>query len=78
MRDDTFLVQVEKALNAAPGSIRLRDRLEDTAGWDSLGALSVIAVMDAHFGVTLDAGALIACETVRDLARLVTAERKAA
>ncbi len=44
------------------------DHLE---GWDSIGALSVIAVVDEHYGLTLDAGALMRCKTVRDLAALV-------
>jgi acyl carrier protein len=71
MDQTTFLAKMEEALRAAPGSIRMTDQFQDLEGWDSIGALSVIAVVDEQYGVTLDAGALLACRTVADLAALL-------
>jgi acyl carrier protein len=68
----TFLERMEEALRAKPGSIRMTHQFHELEGWDSIGALSVIAVIDERYGVTLDAGALLACRTVGDLAALVT------
>ena len=49
----------------------MTDEFQDLEGWDSIGALSVIAVIDEQFSVTLDAGGLFACRTVGELASLV-------
>jgi acyl carrier protein len=70
----TFLQRMEEALRAEPGSIAMTDDFQNLEGWDSIGALSVIAVIDEQFGVTLDAGALLECQTVGELASLVGGE----
>jgi acyl carrier protein len=69
-----FLQQIEDALRAEPGSVRMTDAFQNLEGWDSIGALSVIAVIDEQFGITLDAGALLACQTVGELASLVASD----
>ncbi len=67
----TFLSRLEDALRAPAGSIHEADRFQRfPQGWDSIGALSVIAMVDKSYGVTLDAGALWNCQTVGDLAKL--------
>ena len=66
-----FLLRIEEALRASPGSVTMDAAIDHLEGWDSIGALSVIAVVDEHYGLTLDAGALMGCKTVRDLAALV-------
>jgi acyl carrier protein len=71
MDEAKFLERIEEALRAKPGSVAMSDRLHDLEGWDSIGALAVIAAVDEFYGLTLDAGALMSCQTVSDLARLV-------
>lgn len=66
-----LLGRLEDALRSSPGSIKETDRLENLEGWDSIGALSVIAMADESYGVTLDAAALWDCRTVADLAKLI-------
>jgi acyl carrier protein len=66
-----FLERIEEALRAKPGTITMSHRLEDLEGWDSIGALAIIAVVDESYGTTLDASALFGCQTVSDLAGLV-------
>jgi acyl carrier protein len=66
-----FLERIEEALRAESGTIHMSHQFHDLDGWDSIGALSVIAVIDEQYGVTLDAGELLACRTVGDLASLV-------
>ena len=66
-----FLGNIEEALRSRPGSVSEDDSLQNLDGWDSVGALSVMAVIDEKYGITLDAGELMSCQTVGDLARLV-------
>ena len=48
---------MEEALGMPEGSTAEGDRIDDLEGWDSVGALSVIALLDEEYGVSLDAGA---------------------
>jgi acyl carrier protein len=66
-----FLERLEDALRSPPGSIQASDELESLEGWDSIGALSVIAVIDEHYAMTLEGRELAACKTVADLMQLV-------
>jgi acyl carrier protein len=66
-----FLGRVEEALRAAPGSVHEGDAFQSLDGWDSIGALSIIAVIDEHYGMTLEASELANCQTVGDLLALV-------
>ena len=66
-----FLELVEEGLGIPEGSTTEEDRILDLEAWDSVGALSVIALLDEEFGVSLDAGALQSCDTLGELAGLV-------
>ena len=66
-----FLDKVEVALNQPPGSLNVQTVLRELDGWDSIGALGVIAVVDESYGVTLDADAMWRCRTVGELQELV-------
>jgi acyl carrier protein len=66
-----FVELVEAALNVPEGTIREGARLQGLEGWDSMGILSLIAVVDKHYNVNLDPSSLAKCETIDDLARLV-------
>jgi acyl carrier protein len=50
--------------------------LKDFDGWDSLAILSVLALADAKYGVSIKAEEIRSVVTVEDLARLVEAKRK--
>jgi acyl carrier protein len=65
-----FLARVEEALGAPACSLHESDRVQALEGWDSLGALSLIALFDRDYGVVIDPNALAGCETVADLAKL--------
>ena len=66
-----FIERIEEILREPSGSLQETTRLKDLEGYDSIGLLSVIAIVDEHYGVTLDANALNRCETVGDLSNLV-------
>ncbi|NLS94368.1 MAG: acyl carrier protein [Planctomycetaceae bacterium] len=71
MSTKRFLELVEEGLGMPEGSTNEGDRFIDLEAWDSVGALSVIALLDEEFGVSLDAGALQSCNTLGQLAGLV-------
>lgn len=66
-----FVNQVEAALNVPEGSIQEGCRLQALNEWDSMGILTLIAVIDKHYDVNLDPSSLAECKTIDDLARLV-------
>jgi acyl carrier protein len=49
--------------------------LRDCEAWDSLTALSLVAMIDRNYGVTISADDLIRSNTVGDLYRLVDERR---
>ena len=71
MSTSTFLRVIEEALGLAEGTVSVEDRIADIEGWDSVGALSVLALLDEEYGVALDAGSLQKCRTLHELADLV-------
>ena len=50
-------------------SISLDSNLDDL-GWDSLTVITVIAVFDEVYGITLDIERLKNCKTIRDIVKL--------
>jgi acyl carrier protein len=54
-----------------PGNV-----LKDFDSWDSLAILSVLAMADAKYGVSIKAEEIRAVGTADDLARLVEAKQK--
>lgn len=46
------------------------------AAWDSLAIVSVIALVDDCFGVTLEGKKLTDCETVADIEKLIEDAKK--
>jgi acyl carrier protein len=71
MNQQLFIERIEMALRAPAGTVKDTSILKELDGWDSIGLLTVIAVVDEHYGVTLDARGLFKCNTVEDLIRLV-------
>jgi acyl carrier protein len=56
--------------------VKPEDTLKDFDGWDSLAVLSVLAMADAKYGVSIKADEIRAVVIAEDLARLVEAKRK--
>lgn len=51
-------------------------RFEDLAEWDSLNALSVIALLDSSYGIQIDAARLQEFGSINDFVQHVLASRK--
>ena len=72
---DEFLVEMAEILEA--DEVGASDELDSFESWDSLAALSVVAMADEKFGVTLSAQDLKGAGTVEGLYRLIMAKKSA-
>jgi acyl carrier protein len=66
-----FLKELEASLvNCPAGSLTMELRFRDQAWWDSLAALTLLAVFDSTFGRPLPVVDLMKCQTISDVCRL--------
>lgn len=72
---DEFLAEMAEILEE--DTVNPSDELASFQSWDSLAALSVVAMADAQFGVTMTAQELRRADTVEDLYQLITAKKAA-
>ena len=56
--------------------VKTEDKLREFENWDSLTILSVIAMLDASFGINMTAKNLQKIETVGELATLIDRHRE--
>ena len=62
---------IEECMDVDPGSIEMEDELENFEEWDSVTALSVIAMVDERFHKTLTGEDLKKAKKVKDLISLM-------
>lgn len=70
MNQADFLQEVAQLIGAAPAQFNAETRLKTVAGWDSLGKMAVITLLDEVVGVELPLGAIDRCQTAQDLVDL--------
>ncbi|HEY1598586.1 MAG TPA: phosphopantetheine-binding protein [Pirellulales bacterium] len=69
--DTEFVRRLAEALNENQASVQESTVLADLEGWDSVGQLSVIALVDEYFNRRINVDALRKCQRVSDLLQLV-------
>ena len=57
--------------------VKATDELKSFAQWDSLAVLSVIAMMDANYGVNLQAADFASITTAEDLWNVIQSRKSA-
>jgi len=72
---DEFLAEMVEILEA--DSVSPDDALESFESWDSLAALSVAALADVQFGVTMSAQEINEASTVEDLYQRIVVKKAA-
>ena len=70
-----FLTKLAEILEVA--EIKETDALKDFPQWDSLAVLSVIAMLDANYGVNLRAAELNAVNSAGELFQFVESKKRA-
>lgn len=67
MNVEEKLSLITKALDAEPGVLKPDTKLMDLEEWDSLGVVSLIAMLDKHFSVRVQPKKIRAFVTVEDI-----------
>ena len=71
MTRDQFVRELEDSLEIPVGTLARRRTLEDPTYWDSMSALTFMALADEKLQVTLTGDQVLKCKTVDDLLALV-------
>jgi len=61
------LALLEETLDTEEGVLTPETVLDDLEEWDSIAALSLIVMLDEHFGKTISGNEIKALETVTDI-----------
>lgn len=70
MSETGFIHNLAEALSEDATQMRLETDLDSLAGWDSMGKVAVIALLDESYQIKLPPGAIHQCRTVADLYKL--------
>lgn len=73
---DTFVRNFESAVEGiAPSSLDPDVELESLEEWDSLAALSVLAMVDAEYETEISGNELRRCKTIRDIYSVIESKK---
>lgn len=65
--EQNFFEQLKEIFELNAGEININDKFRDYEKWDSLTALTVIAMLDSEFGIVLESREFNKLITVGDL-----------
>lgn len=73
MSIESFIEKFAFAIEVDTDKLAPETQYKDLSQWDSLNALSIIAMVDADYGITLSGQAINDSRTIEDLWKLVSA-----
>ena len=71
MENNEFLLLLDELLELEPGTVKGSETLDSFEGWNSLAVISFMALVDEHFGISVQPRQIAACTTVSDLMGLL-------
>ncbi len=71
MTKKDFLLLLDELLEVDPGTLKGDEPLTQFSRWDSLAVIGFIALLDQHFGISVQGASIVECKTVADLTSLV-------
>ena len=71
MKRNEFLLLLDELLELEPGTVKGSETLDSFESWNSLAVISFMALVDEHFGISLQPRQIAACTTVADLTGLL-------
>lgn len=71
MNTTEFLGLIEEALEVPAGTFHVEDSLKESGYWDSMAALTFMALADQELEMSISGEQLKMCRTVRDLINLL-------
>lgn len=71
MKSETFLEELNATLETgSAGPVTLQTKFREQPWWDSLAALTILAVFDSVYSRQLSAGDLAQCENIQQVVAL--------
>lgn len=67
MEKHEFLLLLDEVVELDPGTLKGDETIESLEGWNSLAVISFMALVDEHFGISLQARQISECKTIADL-----------
>ena len=71
MENNEFLLLLDELLELEPGTVKGSETLDSFDGWNSLAVISLMALVDEQFGISLQPRQIAACSTIADLVGLL-------
>ena len=71
MENNEFLLLLDELLELEPGTGKGSETLDSFDGWNSLAVISLMALVDEHFGISLQPRQIAGCSTIADLVGLL-------
>jgi acyl carrier protein len=71
LEKNEFLLSLDELLELEPGTVKGSETLDSFESWNSLAVISFMALVDEHFGISLQPRQIAACTTVADLTGLL-------
>ena len=71
MKNEDIITTLEEATGTTTGSLQAETMLAEVLGWDSMGKLEFLAMIDEKFDLRLPEGAIIKVVSVGDLCAAV-------
>jgi acyl carrier protein len=66
-----FLFELAELLEVEITELRTSYQLEENENWDSLALISIMAMVDEHFNISISTESLRKCSVLGDLIKLV-------
>jgi acyl carrier protein len=72
---EQFLNQVKETLEITDREINFEDNFKEYDEWDSLNLLSIIAMIDEEYGVTIDSNTMSKITTIEELYNIIESNK---
>jgi acyl carrier protein len=72
---EQFLNQVKETLEITDREINFEDNFKEYDEWDSLNLLSIIAMIDEEYGVTIDSNTMSKISTIEELYNIIESNK---
>lgn len=73
MKIEDFVTNFESSIEGIPpGTLTPETVFRDLPQWDSLGALTLLVMVNTEFGVTMTGNELKACSTIREIHDMIS------
>jgi len=74
--EEKFIEMIAEILEREEDSIKMSDNFRNYEEWDSLSVLSIMALIDEQYGLTISRNDFKKCQRLEDLYNYIMANKK--